>query len=168
MVPANTRFSGFPCQARQQVDVPDCLYRLFCARAVPIIPIPLAGRRAAPSSMHPTDTKAANRRRTTTLPCSLRFSFAPRRVVGALHGVDGHLDLVPPPTPTGSGSLASSRMGMGASELAARRAGDAAFGAAPPPVVTLSGNDRPSAIEISSGYRKAPRLERTGLDRYRP
>ena len=136
----NIRFgalcSGFSRQARQQVDVPPCLDRLLCARAVPIIPIFLTSRRAAPSAVHPTDAKAANRGRTTTLPCSFRFGFAARRVVGALHGVDGHFDLVPPPTPTGSGNLASLRIGMGASELAASRAGDATLRA--PPVVTLS------------------------------
>jgi hypothetical protein len=56
--------------------------------------------------------------------------------VGPLHGVDDHFDLVPPPTPTRSGSLASLRLGMGISELAAKRAGDATLRAAP--VVTLS------------------------------
>jgi len=130
-------FSGFTRQAGQQVDVPHRLDRLFCARAVPIVAILLASRRAASSSVHPTDATAANRRGTTTLPCSFRFGFAARRVVGALHGVDGHFDLVPPPTPTGSGNLASLRIGMGASELAASRAGDATL-RAPPPVVTLS------------------------------
>jgi hypothetical protein len=126
-VPANTSFSGFTRQARQQVDVPHCLDRLFCARAVPIITILLAGRRAAPGPMHPTDATAAYRGRTTALPCSFRFGFAPRRVVGALHGVDGHFDFVPPPTLTGSGSAVSLRTGIGISELAARRAGDATF-----------------------------------------
>jgi hypothetical protein len=57
-------------------------------------------------------------------------------VVGALHGVAGHFDLVPPPTPTGSGCLVSLRIGIGASELAASRAGDTTLRA--PPVVTLS------------------------------
>ena len=56
--------------------------------------------------------------------------------MGALHGVDGHFDLVPPPTPAGSGCRASSRIGIGITELAARRAGDATL--RPPPVVTLS------------------------------
>ena len=42
--------------------------------------------------------------------------------MGALHGVDGHFDLVPPPTPTGS-SPVSLRIGIGVSELAARSAG---------------------------------------------
>jgi hypothetical protein len=36
--------------------------------------------------------------------------------VGALHGVVGHFDLVPPPTATGSGNLASSRIGIGVRE----------------------------------------------------
>jgi hypothetical protein len=57
--------------------------------------------------------------------------------VGALHEVDGHFDLVPPPTLTRSGSLASSRIGIGTSELAARSAGDATLPRAVPPVVTL-------------------------------
>ena len=128
--------SAFARQARQQVDVPHCLDRLFRALTVPIIPILLSGRCAASSPVHPTDTTAANRRRTTALPRSFRFGRAPRRVVGALHGVDGHFDLAPPPTPTGSGCLVSLRIGIGASELAARRAGDATLRA--PPVVTLS------------------------------
>ena len=38
--------------------------------------------------------------------------------MGALHGVDGHFDLVPPPTPTRSGSPISLRIGIGISELA--------------------------------------------------
>jgi hypothetical protein len=136
-VPANTPFSEFTRQARQQVDVPHCLDRLFCTRAMAIIPISLTGRRATSSPMHPTDATAANRGRTTALPRSFRFGRAPRRVVGALHGVDGHFDLVTPPTPTGSGCLVSLRIGIGASELAASRAVDATF-RAPPPVVTLS------------------------------
>jgi hypothetical protein len=37
-----------------------------------------------------------------------------------LQGVDGHLDLVPPPTLTGSGRFISSRIGIGASELVDR------------------------------------------------
>jgi hypothetical protein len=118
-------------QARQQVDVPHCADRLFCAHAVPIIAILLTGRRAAFSSVHPTDATAANRRGTATLPGSFRLCLAARRVVGALHGVDGHFDLVPPPTPTGSGTLASSRIGIGITELAARRAGDATLLRAP-------------------------------------
>ena len=44
--------------------------------------------------------------------------------MGALHGVDGHFDLVPPPTPARSGRPVSLRVGIG-SELAARSAGDA-------------------------------------------
>ena len=117
-VPLKHTDSGFARQARQQVDVPHCLDRLFCTRAMPIIPILLTGWRAAPSAVHPTDATAAHRGRTTWLPCSFRFSLAPRSVVGALHGVDGHFDLVPPPTPTGSGCLVSLRIGRGASELA--------------------------------------------------
>jgi hypothetical protein len=132
-----TRPSGFARQARQQVDVSHCLDRLFCTRAMPIIPILLTGRRAASSPVHPTDATAANRRRTTALPRAFRFGCAPRRVVGALHGVDGHFDLVPPPTSTGSGCLVSLRTGIGASELAASRAGDATLRALAP-VVTLS------------------------------
>jgi hypothetical protein len=135
-LPAPTPFLEFTRQARQQVDVPHCLDRLFCTRAMPIIPILLTGRRAASSPVHPTDATAANRGRTTALPRSFRFGFAPRRVVGALHGVDGHFDLVTPPTPTGSGCLVSVRIGIGAWELAASRAGDAAL--RPAPVVTLS------------------------------
>jgi hypothetical protein len=38
--------SAFARQARQQVDVPHCLDRLFRARTVPIIPILVTGRRA--------------------------------------------------------------------------------------------------------------------------
>ena len=117
-------FSGFTRQARQQIDVPHRLDRLFCARAVPIVAILLAGRRAAASPMHSTDATVAYRGRTTALPRSFRFGSAPRRVVGALQGVDGHFDLVPPPTPTGSGCLVSLRIGIGAWELAASRAGD--------------------------------------------
>ena len=83
-MPTNAPFSEFPGQARQQVDVLHRLDRLFCARPVPIIAVPFPVRRTASGSMHPTDTTAANRRRTTALPCSFRFSFAPRRVVGAL------------------------------------------------------------------------------------
>jgi len=132
-----TRLSGFARQAREQVNVPHCLNRLFCTRAMPIISILLTGRRAASSPVHPTDATAANRRRTTALPRAFRFGCAPRRVVGALHGVDGHFDLVPPPTPTGSGCLVSLRTGIGASELAASRAGDATLRALAP-VVTLS------------------------------
>jgi hypothetical protein len=97
--------SAFARQARQQVDVPHCLDRLFRARTVPIIPILVTNRRATFSPMHSTDATAANRGRTTALPRPFRFSFAPRRVVGALHGVDGHFDLAPPPIPTGSGGL---------------------------------------------------------------
>ena len=51
--PTNAPFSGFPGQARQQVDVPHGLDRLFCARAVPIVSIQLTGRRATAGSMHP-------------------------------------------------------------------------------------------------------------------
>jgi hypothetical protein len=127
--------SEFTRQARQQVDAPDCLDRLFCARAVPMIPILLTVRCAAPGSVHPADAKAAYRGGTTWIPRSFRFGFAARRVVGALHGVDGHFDLVPPPTPTGSGCLVSLRIGIGASELAASRAGDTLRA---PPVVKLS------------------------------
>src|SRR5258705_12481273 len=97
--------------------------------------------------MHPTDATAVRRRRTTQLTCSFRFGFAPRRVVGALQGVDGHFDLVPPPTPTGSGCLVSLRIGIGASELAASRAGDATS-RAPPPVVTLSAIIAWSAVTL--------------------
>src|SRR5260370_37811658 len=118
--------------------MPHGLDRLLCARPVPIIPILLTGRRTPSGSMHPTDATAAHRRRTTALTCSFRFGFAPRRVVGALHGVDGHFVLVPPPTPTRSVSLASSRIGLGTSELAASSAGDATLPRAAPPVVTLS------------------------------
>ena len=57
--------------------------------------------------------------------------------MGALHGADGHFDLVPPPTPIGS-SPASLRIGIGASELAVRSAGDATLPRAATPVVTLS------------------------------
>jgi hypothetical protein len=131
-----TRLSGFARQARQQVDVPHCLDRVFRALTVPIIPVLLSGRCAASSPVHPTDATAAYRGRTTALPRPFRFGCAPRCVVGALHGVDGHFDLVPPPTPTGSGCLVSLRIGIGASELAASRAGDATLRA--PPVVTLS------------------------------
>ena len=102
-VPDN--ISGFTRQARQQADVPHCLDCLFRALTVPIIPVLLSGRCAAPGPMHSTDATAANRRRTTALPRSFRFGFAPRRVVGALHGVDGHFDLVTPPTPTGTSRL---------------------------------------------------------------
>jgi hypothetical protein len=135
-VPADAAFSRFPCKAGQQVDQSHCLDRLLRSRAVPIISVTLAARRATSSSMHPTDAAAAYRRRSTTLPCSFRFGVAARRVVGALHGVDGHFDLVPPPTPTRSGSLASSRIGIGISGLAATRAGLAVV--RPAPVVTLS------------------------------
>jgi hypothetical protein len=62
-------FSGFARQAGQQVDVPHCLDSLFCARAVPVISILPTGRRTATGSMHPADTTAANRRRTTKFPC---------------------------------------------------------------------------------------------------
>jgi len=54
--------------------------------------------------------------------------------MGALHGVDAHFVFVP--TPTGSGSLVSWRIGIGVPELAASSAGDATRGA--PPVVTFS------------------------------
>jgi len=54
--------------------------------------------------------------------------------VSALHGVDSHFVFSPPPTPTRSGSPVSLRMGMGDSELAARR-GDAL--GPPPPVVIV-------------------------------
>ena len=77
---------------------------------MPEIAVLLAGRRATISPVHPADAKAAYRGRTTALPSSFRFSLAPWRVVGALHGVDGHFDLVPPPTPTGSGCLVSLRI----------------------------------------------------------
>jgi len=42
--------------------------------------------------VHPANTTAAYRGRTTALPRPFRFGFAPGRVVGALHGVDGHFD----------------------------------------------------------------------------
>ena len=119
--------SAFARQARQQVDVPHCLDRLFRALTVPIIPVLLSGRRATASPVHPANATASDRRRTTLLPCSLRFSLASRGIVGALHGVDGHFDLVPPPTPAGSGCVISSRIGTGALGLAARSAGDEAF-----------------------------------------
>jgi hypothetical protein len=38
-------FSGLARQSGQQVDVPHCLDRLFCARAMSIIPILIADRR---------------------------------------------------------------------------------------------------------------------------
>ena len=122
--------------------------RLFCARAVPIISVTLARRCATSSSMHSANVPAADSRRSTGLTCSFRFGFAARRVVGALHGVDGHFDLVPPPTPTRSDSLASSRIGIGAPELAARSAGDATSPRAAPPVVTLSAIIAWSAVTL--------------------
>ena len=57
----NAPFSRFLRQARQQVGGPGRLNRLFCARAVPIIPIQLTGRRAAVGPMHPTDATGAER-----------------------------------------------------------------------------------------------------------
>ena len=58
--------------------------------------------------------------------------------MGALHGVDAHFVFVPPPTPTGSGSLVSWRIGIGVWELAVRRAVDATLPRAAPVVVMLS------------------------------
>jgi hypothetical protein len=55
-------FLRISAPSAQQVDVPDCLDRLFCARTVPIIPILLTGRRATSGSVHPTDAEAAYRR----------------------------------------------------------------------------------------------------------
>ena len=72
--------------------------------------------------------------------------------MGALHGVDGHFDLVSPPTPTGSGWV--SLRSTGISELAARRAGDAILPRAAPAVVTLSlrWSDQPSAVAAGFGF----------------
>jgi hypothetical protein len=143
---ANTPLLGFPRQTRQHVDVPHRLDRLHCATAVPIIPVLLTFRRAASSSMHPTDAIAAYCRRTTTLPGSFRFGIAPRRFVSPLHGVVAHIFFSTPPTPTRSGCLASLRIGIGALELAVRRAG--AILRAPPPVVTLSVEVSPSLADF--------------------
>src|SRR5467141_2920200 len=106
--------------------------------------VTLAGRCATSSSMHSTDAASAYGRRSTGLTCSFRFGFAARRVVGALHGVDGHFDLVPPPV-TGSRPV-SIRVGTGISELAARSAGDATL--RPVPVVTLSAMIACSAVTL--------------------
>ena len=50
------------------------------------VSVTLAGWRATSRSMH----AVAHRRSSTALTCSFRFGFAARRVVGTLHGVDGH------------------------------------------------------------------------------
>jgi hypothetical protein len=110
--------------------------RFFRAITVTKIAVPFPFWSTTSGTVHSAHAPAANRRRKTRLPRSFRFGFAARRVVGALHGVDGHLDLVPPPTPTGSGSLTSFRVGIGVAELAPRREGDATLRL--PPVATLS------------------------------
>jgi hypothetical protein len=130
-----TRLSGFARQARQQVDIPHCLDRLLCTRAVPIIPILLTGRRAASSPVHPTDAIAAYCRRTTALPSSFRFGFAAKGGVSPLHGVVAHFFFSTPPTSERSGCLVSLRIGIGFSELTAKSAGDATLRGAPTPVV---------------------------------
>ena len=108
---------------------------LFRSSAVLEIAVTLPLRRAASGSMNAADAIAAYRRRATPLSCSFRFGIAARGVVGTLHGVVAHFFFSTPPIPTRSGSIST---GIGVSELAARREGDATLRGAPTPVASAS------------------------------
>src|SRR6476620_10409443 len=103
---------------------------------MPEIAVLLSFRCAAAGAVHPTNTIAPHCRRSAGQASALGFSSAPRSGIASVHGVVAHFLFTPTPTLTGSGCLVSLRIGIGASELAASRAGDATLRA--PPVVTLS------------------------------
>jgi hypothetical protein len=127
-----------PQETGKLADVARRAGGFFRPTAMPEIAVALPFRCAAASAMHPADAIAAYCRRTTTLPSSFRFGIAPRGFVSPLHGVVAHLLFSTPPTSKRSGCLVSLRIGIGFSELTARRAGDATLRVAPTPVVTLS------------------------------
>lgn len=71
----------------EQVDVPYCLDRLICARAVSIIPLLLTARRTATRSMHPTETTTERRigERFYRVAATLTRSSAARVMEGLAH-----------------------------------------------------------------------------------
>src|SRR3954447_17434989 len=84
----------------ERVDIAGGAAGLLGATAMPEISVSFPLWRATCSAVHPTDASTANRWCTTRLPCSFRLGFAPRCVVGALHGVVGHFGFCPlPPSP---------------------------------------------------------------------
>src|SRR4051794_28977050 len=88
----------------ERVDIAGGAAGLLGATAMPEISVSFPLWRATCSAVHPTDASTANRWCTTRLPCSFRLGFAPRCVVGALHGVVGHFGFCPLPVSTNSGS----------------------------------------------------------------
>jgi hypothetical protein len=103
--------------------------RSFACRACNFRYTCLSARHLAPHACDKHDSPEPQALHT----CPFRSGVTPRCVMGALHGVDGHFALVPPPVSVGFASLS---IGSCVSELTARRAGDEAL--RPAPVVTLS------------------------------
>jgi hypothetical protein len=142
--------SGVACRASHRIDFPHHVDQLLCPAAMSEISVPIAGRRAAASAMHPTYGTASDRRRATGLARPLRFCPAPGCGIECAHGVDVHF--VCTPTPTGScwrARSSSSSMVIGPSALAVTTAIAGGDAGADLPVVTVSATTAWSAFTVT-------------------
>jgi hypothetical protein len=94
-VQSRERVAGAPQERAEGASFRPGLGR---ALTMPIVPIALAGRRAAASAVHPADVPASNRWRSARIPGPLRSRVAAFRLVHVpVHGVDAPFFLHPLP-----------------------------------------------------------------------